>query len=83
MSLCTWSHHLVEAREPHIPFGAHVVEQFEDRLAPGEAARQCRMPDRDPQCAKLSGRVELTAEDPVARCDEEIGIRQPRSRLCA
>src|ERR1700740_3237696 len=42
---------LVEPREPDAALGMHMIEQFQYRLEPGEAARQCRMPDRDPQRA--------------------------------
>jgi hypothetical protein len=35
-----------------------MVEKFEDRLEAGEAARQCRMPDRDPQRAEFPDRIE-------------------------
>ena len=43
--------------------GCRFPRRNEDRLELREAARQCRMPDRDPQCAKFPGDVELTVED--------------------
>src|ERR1700736_3489543 len=55
--------HLVEPREPDAALRAHIVGKFEDRLEPGKAARQRRMPDRDPQRAVFPGRVEFAAED--------------------